>query len=122
VVVHDGRYHLFLSTQAHTFAPGLVAPTGLYGFTAPALRGPYSPIGGTGLVLANPDAEPTQAYSWMVLPDLSVVAFVDLHSLGGVPPAEVAAAGAAVARGHFGGTIAPVHRLRIEDGVARLAD
>jgi levansucrase len=119
VVVHDGRYHLFFSTQARTFAPGVSGPTGLYGFVAPALRGPYTPLNGSGLVVRNPAAEPSQAYSWLVLPDLRVAAFVDLHSLGGRTPDEVTAAGTDVARRHFGGTAAPVVRLRIAGTTAR---
>jgi levansucrase len=120
-VVHGGRYHLFISTQARTFAPGVAGPTGLYGFSAPALRGPYEPLNVSGVVLRNPDAEPTQAYSWLVMPDLRVASFVDAHSLRGRTADEVAAAGAAEARRHFGGTLAPVVRLRLDGGTAGLA-
>lgn len=114
VVVHGGRHHLFISTQARTFAPGVTGPTGLYGFVAPALAGPYRPLNGSGLVLRNPPAEPYQAYSWLVLPDLRVAAFVDMHSLGGRTPDDVTAAGPETARRHFGGTLAPFVRLRID--------
>ena len=55
----------------------------LYGFVAPALAGPWEPVNGSGLVLRNPEAEPLQAYSWLVLPDLRVTSFVDCHSLAG---------------------------------------
>jgi levansucrase len=118
MVVHDGAHYLFFSTQRHTFAPGIEGPTGLYGFVAPALGGPYEPLNGSGLVLRNPDAEPTQAYSWLVLPDLRVVSFADLHSLAGLSPAQVAAGGPGLARRHFGGTLAPVHRLRLAGATA----
>ncbi|MGD9694440.1 MAG: glycoside hydrolase family 68 protein [Thermoleophilia bacterium] len=121
LVVHGGRYHLLFSTQARTFAPGLDAPTGLYGFVAPALRGPYRPINGSGLVLRNPPGEPSQAYSWMVLPDLRVVAFVDAYDLGGRSAEELAAAGPQEARRHFGGTIAPLQRIRLDGDRAGLA-
>jgi levansucrase len=121
VVVHEGGYHLFFSTQRRTFAPGTTGPTGLYGFVAPALRGPYAPLNGSGLVLRNPDAEPAQAYSWLVLPDLRVTSFVDVHSLAGAGVDEVVAAGADVARRHFGGTIAPVVRLWLDGATAGLA-
>jgi levansucrase len=121
LVVHDGRYHLFASTQARTFAPGVAGPTGLYGFVAPALRGPYVPLNGSGVVLRNPDAEPTQAYSWLVLPDLRVASFVDAHSLGGRTVEEVTAAGAGHARRHFGGTLAPIVRLWLDGDAAGLA-
>jgi levansucrase len=78
IVVIDGVYHLFWSTQASVFAPGTMAPTGLYGMVAPAIAGPWTPIGGSGLVLANPIAAPAQAYSWLVAADRTVTSFVDL--------------------------------------------
>ena len=121
LVVRDGRYHLFFSTQTRTFAPGVTGPTGLYGFVAPALRGPYEPLNGSGVVLRNPDEEPSQAYSWLVLPDLRVASFVDAHSLGGASADEIAAAGPEVARRHFGGTLAPIVRLRLDGASAGLA-
>lgn len=114
VVVAGGAYYLFFSTQRRTFAPGVPGPTGLYGFVAPALRGPYTPLNGSGLVLANPRAEPAQAYSWFVLPDLRVASFIDFHSLGGQPPERIASSGAVLARRHFGGTIAPLHQLALD--------
>jgi levansucrase len=106
VVVHDGGYHLFFSTQRGTFAPGVSGPTGLYGFVAPALRGPYAPVNGSGLVLRNPDSAPAQAYSWLVLPDLRVASFVDVQPL---------------APRHFGGTLAPIHRVWLDGATAGLA-
>jgi levansucrase len=113
MVVHGGRYYLFISTQRRTFAPGTTGPNGLYGFVAARFRGPYSPLNGSGLVLQNPDAEPAQAYSWTVLPDLRVASFVDFHSLGGRSPRDLAAAGVDVARQHFGGTVAPLWHLTL---------
>ena len=105
VVHHGGRYYCFWSTQAKVFAEGVPAgPTGLYGMVADSLTGPWQPLNGTGLVFANPASAPYQAYSWLVLDDLSVLSFVDRPGLFGGPnvasPAE---------RG-FGGTpAAPVH-------------
>lgn len=119
-VVHGGLHYLFISTQRRTFAPGVSGPNGLYGFVSDALLGPYEPVNGSGLVLRNPDEEPYQAYSWLVLPDLSVASFVDMHSLGGRSPAEIDAAGDAIARAHFGGSIAPVLRLDIRGTVVEL--
>lgn len=83
VVVRDGRYYLFWSTQASVFAPGIDAPTGLYGMVADRLLGPYRPLNGTGLVLANPAAAPAQAYSWLVLDDLRISSFIDAIGQGG---------------------------------------
>lgn len=120
IVVRDGHYYLFFSTQRRTFAPGVTGPNGLYGFVAPTIRGPYAPINGSGLVLQNPVDEPVQAYSWLVLPDLRVASFIDFHSLDGRTPDQVAAAGVDEARKHFGGTIAPIQRLALDGSRATL--
>jgi levansucrase len=113
VVVRDGCYYLFFSTQRRTFHPSLSGPTGLYGFVGQTLLGPYEPLNGSGLVLRNPPEEPFQAYSWLVLNDLRAVSFVDAHSLEGKHPDDLQAAGID-ARRHFGGTIAPVLRLVLD--------
>jgi len=114
VVVHAGRYYLFFSTQARTFHPHVPGPTGLYGFVGDSLRGPYQPLNGSGLVLRNPPAEPFQAYSWLVLGDLSVSSFVDSFALGGRHPDELEAQGPQAVRAHFGGTLAPPVRLVLD--------
>lgn len=54
IVLRDSTYYLFFSTQRHTFHPAGCAPTGLYGFAAPSLTGPYEPLNGFGLVIQNP--------------------------------------------------------------------
>lgn len=78
VILHDGLYYLFWSTQRHVFNPaGPTGPTGLYGMVAETLDGTWRPLNGSGLVFANPDGAPAQAYSWLVLPDLSVCSFID---------------------------------------------
>ena len=107
-VAHAGRTYLFWSTQAKVFAPGLAAPTGLYGLVADRFGEPWRPLNGHGLVFANPDAAPAQAYSWQVLPNLSVWGFADLLGLAHAPrdPAE--------RRRHFAGAPAPVLRLEID--------
>lgn len=117
VVVADGRYYLFFSTQTRTFHPEVSGPTGLYGFVAPTLFGPWQPINRSGLVLSNPVEEPAQAYSWMVLPDLRVTSFVDYHSLAGVSMDGIDAGGL---RRHFGGTLAPELRLAVDGARAHL--
>jgi levansucrase len=108
VIVHDSWYYLFFSTQRHAFHPADRAPTGLYGFAAPSLTGPYEPLNGSGLVLQNPSIEPDQAYAWLVLPDLRVVSFANYRSHQGM---DLRSAGATRARAGFGGTIAPMLRL-----------
>jgi len=111
LVWHEGRYYAFWATQRDTFAPGLRhAPNGLYGMVADSLLGPYRPLNGSGLVLANPASEPLQTYSWFVSADLVVSSFIDIWGLGGAPcPTETAA----LAR-HFGGVPAPLLRLEID--------
>lgn len=97
-IFREGRYYLFWSTQAHVFNPdGPIGPTGLYGMSAPAIDGPWTPINGSGLVFANPANAPAQSYSWLVLPDLSVTSFIDNWG-GGEERC-------------FGGTFAPFLRL-----------
>lgn len=116
VVVHGGCYYCFWSTQAKAFADdGPAGPTGLYGMVADALAGPWHPLNGSGLVVANPAAFPHQAYSWLVLHDLTVISFVDFAGLA------VAPADAIDARRHFGGTPAPELRLRLDGDRAVLA-
>lgn len=112
VVVHRSSYYLFFSTHRHSFHPPGSAPTGLYGFVAPSLTGPYRPLNGSGLVLRNPAEEPDQAYAWLVLPDLKVVSFLNYRSIGGPDPWQ---AGPAEARAAFGGTIAPVLELTLRE-------
>ena len=104
IVVHQGRYYLFWSTQTKVFADdGPAGPNGLYGMVADRFGDVWRPLNGTGLVLANPVEAPFQAYSWLVLDDLSVVSFLDVVGLDRLPR------DAAEARAHFGGTpAAPV--------------
>lgn len=120
LVRHEGLYYLFFSTQARTFHPEVAGVTGLYGFVGDALDGDWAPLNGSGLVLANPEDEPFQAYSWLVLHDLTVCSFIDFHSLGGRHPDDLETPGAA--REHFGGTLAPFERLQLDDTRARLVD
>jgi levansucrase len=111
VVFHESRYYLFLVTQRHTFHPPACAPTGLYGFVAPSLTGPYEPLNGSGLVIRNPSDEPDQAYAWWVLPDLRAVSFVNYRSADG---RDMRQTRAREARACFGGTIAPVVQLALD--------
>jgi levansucrase len=111
VVVHESRYYLFLVTQRHNFHPPGSAPTGLYGFVASSLTGPYEPLNGSGLVIRNPSDEPDQAYAWWVLPDLRAMSFVNYRAAEG---ADMRHAAAVEARARFGGTIAPVLQLTLD--------
>ncbi|SEG95253.1 levansucrase [Nonomuraea solani] len=118
VVVHRSWYYLFFSTQRHSFHPADRAPTGLYGFAAPGLTGPYEPLNGSGLVIQNPAAEPDQAYAWLVLPDLHVAGFANYRSRQG---GDLRHAEATEARAHFGGTIAPMLKLTLNGTTTSVA-
>jgi levansucrase len=117
VFVRDGLYYLFWSTQKQVFNPqGVQGPTGLYGMVAPSFFGPYQPLNGTGLVLANPSEEPLQAYAWQVLPSLEVVSFVDYWGLkGGDPKTDLA-----LKARQFGGSIAPSSFLELQGSTTRI--
>lgn len=55
---------------------------------ADSMQGPWRPLNGSGLVLANPADRPFQTYSWFVDASLTVCSFVDMlpdGSFGGVP-------------------------------------
>lgn len=117
VVLHSGRYYLFWSTQRSVFACAAGSgPTGLYGMVAAALAGPYVPLNGSGLVAANPDAEPFQAYSWLVQSSLEVVSFVDHWGLRGA----VLADHPELVESQFGGTPAPRFSIALGSDSATL--
>ncbi len=118
VLFRDGLYYLFWSTQRHVFNPdGPTGPTGLYGMVADELFGPWRPLNGTGLVAANPEAEPRQAYSWWVLDTLEVVSFVDHWGLSG----REFEAHPELKRAQFGGIPAPRFRIRLDGDRAEVA-
>lgn len=104
LVFHAKHYYAFWSTQTATFAPVLRhAPGGLYGMVADSMAGPWRPLNGTGLVLANPADLPQQTYSWYVDASLTVCSFVDVLS-GGI----------------FGGVPAPLLQLELDGARAAL--
>lgn len=118
VVVRGGRYYLFWSTQRHTFAPGGIdGPNGLYAMVADRLEGPYRPVNGTGLVAANPAAEPIQSYSWWVTGEGEVWSFVDYWGLQGRTIKDHPE----LVRSQFGGTPAPVFSLHFAGDSVTLA-
>lgn len=116
IVRHRGLSYLFWSTQASVFAPGINAPTGLYGAVAGGIGAPWRLLNGHGLVLANPVEAPWQAYSWWVVPNLQVASFIDYR---GSPTGNENAKPRS--RGCFGGTFAPFLRLHLDGATARLA-
>lgn len=110
IVEHLGLLYLFWSTQRGVFAPGITAPTGLYGAVASDLAGPWRLLNGSGLVLSNPVEAPTQCYSWWVLPDLSVASFIDYWG-----PVDESRPEMETRRERFGGTFAPFLQIALED-------
>lgn len=108
VVVQNGRYYLFWSTQTRTFAPDSVkGPNGLYAMVANSLAGPWAPVNGSCLVAGNPAGEPTQGYSWWVTGEGEVWSFIDHWGMQG----RSFDAHPELLRAQFGGTPAPVFRL-----------
>ena len=119
VVYHQGCYYAFWATQRSTFTPCLShAPNGLYGMVSDSLMGDYRPLNGSGLVLANPDEEPLQSYSWFVTRELLVSSFVDFRGLKG----ESVPADHVEANRLFGGVPAPLLKLTIDGDRCKLAE
>lgn len=115
--VHARLYYLFWSSHSGVFAPNVAAgPTGLYGMVGPSLFGPFEPLNGSGLVLANPASEPRQCYAWQVLPSLDVVSFIDYWGVEGRDIEGDAALKAA----QFGGTLAPVMKISLSGATSRI--
>lgn len=114
MIARGGAYYLFWSTLASVFAPRVAAPTGLYAMVGRTAAGPFEPVNGSGLVLANPRAAPEQAYSWLVLPDWSVASFAAFPGVGDLPADPVAA------RACFAGGPAPLLRLEAQGTDVRL--
>ncbi len=111
LVHRDARYYLFWSTQRHTFGPRTVAgPNGIYGAVADRIGGPWRMVNGNGLVAANPLDEPTQSYSWWVTGEDEVWSFIDYWGMQGRTLADHPD----LVRSQFGGTPAPVFRLRYD--------
>lgn len=123
----DGRYYLFFSSGGlFRFDPQLsdvpaAESAGLYGFVADELQGPYVPLNGTGLVLANPPAAPAQGYSFQVLPGGYVIFFIDFYRTGtaGFPRFQDDLDEAWFEE-RFGGTLAPLVQIGIEGDQTRL--
>ena len=117
MLARSGLYYLFWSSQRSVFAEsGPKGPTGLYGMVGRSVTGPFKPLNGSGLVIANPEKEPRQAYCWQVLDSLEVVSFVDHWGLQGRDPLV----DPVLNREQFGGTIAPMLRIEINGSETRL--
>ncbi|GGD09421.1 glycoside hydrolase family 68 protein [Pontibacillus salipaludis] len=114
IVVEDGEYYLFTNTHKHKFGPGLAGEDGLYGFNADSLKGDYQPLNESGLVIANPEEDPFQAYSWMVMPNMNVLSFANFDNLNGLEIGDLGAQSEDYQFNHFGGTLAPTLQLDVD--------
>lgn len=128
-VFHDGKYYLFVSSHIGKFAPigdlQEKGAEGLYGFVSDTLRGDYQPLNGHGLVLANPEEQPFQAYSFDVVPvgettspRLLVTSFVDYPTTDDI--GAVGSYSDNVQLEGFGGTLAPTIELGLNDTEAQI--
>lgn len=93
IIYDKGRYYLFTSTHDRTFVEDLKYkyPEGMYGFVASSLSGPYQPLNGTGLVIADPPADSLQNYAWKAVSvggdNLEVISFINKGNSGTISPA-----------------------------------
>ena len=116
IIYRDGLYYLFWCTQRHTFVAGDAnGPDGLYGMVSDHLVGPYRPLNGTGLVLANPNSEPHQAYAWWVMGDGAVTSFTHYWGMTGRRLADHPE----LLRLQFGGGVAPFVLLQFDGDQVR---
>ena len=113
VVVKGNQYYLFTKTHHNKFAEGIDAPEGLYGFVSESLTAEYKPLNGTGLVIANPDDNPYQSYSWMVMSNGTVISYVDYVDVDGKDIQEIGEQSTEYQIEHFGGMLAPSIKLSI---------
>ena len=120
-VFQDDKWYLFTISHKFTFAPGLSGPDALYGFVGDSMYGDYEPLNESGLVIANPEEQPFQAYSWLAMPqgdDILVESFenfiglddtshgsINLKGVGNLPPEEQ--------KELFRGTLAPSLKVQL---------
>jgi levansucrase len=92
LIYQGGRYYLFFTTHSRTFLEDLKFkhPDGLYGFVADAPQGPYRPLNGTGLALANRPEDTLQNYAWKATPigggDAVVLSYINRRDSGTISP------------------------------------
>jgi len=126
VVVMDGSYYLFFDSHKFTFPDGLEGPDGMYGFVAESLRGDYEPLNGSGLVLANPEDQPFQTYSWMPVPyddtHIAVLSYYNYHDLDGTTLTGVGDLTRAKKQAKFGGTFAPTVVVELDGSSTELVE
>lgn len=124
IVNEDDAYYLLFTTHSHTFDPELSdAPEGLYGFVADELFGDYEPLNEGGLVAGNPDEDPYQAYSWMMLPDGQVLSFFQYFGLEeGQGLDYVGSQSPEFQLERFGGTFAPTLLVELDGSTTSIVE
>lgn len=120
IIVKGNQYYLFAKTHHEKFAPGLDAPEGLYGFVSGSLFGGYKPLNGSGLVISNPKDNPYQAYSWMVMPNGTVISFVNYVHVEGKDIQQIGEQTPDYQKDHFGGMLAPSLKISMADDKTRI--
>jgi len=125
LVVHEGRYYLFVSSHVDTFASGLAGYDALYGFVADSVGGDYQPLNDSGLVVTNPATAPFQAYSWLAVPcgdELLVQGFLNYPELAVESLDEIGALSDDEQRRAFAGSLTPTLRVELEGDRTRIVD
>lgn len=120
IIVKGNNYYLFTKTHPEKFATNLSAPEGLYGFMSKTLIGGYKPLNESGLVIANPTDNPYQAYSWMVMPNGTVISFVNYVHVDGKDIYQIGDQPAEYQMEHFGGMLAPSLKISITGDVTNI--
>lgn len=121
IVVKNGKYYLFTDSHINKYAEGLKGPEGLYGFVSDKLGEGYEPLNGSGLVIANPKNNPYQAYSWLVLPNLTVVGFAHFGDLGEMAIGDVGNQSPEYQFEHWGGTLPPTVKIALNGDTTKIA-
>ena len=116
-----GCYYLFISTQSRTFHPDVRRRPGCTASSPTPCSVRTDRSTGTARVFVNPPSRPRQAYSWLVLNDLSVVGFVDAYGYDGDTDEMVLTERRDARRAEFGGTFSPTVHIGLDGDRARLA-
>jgi levansucrase len=90
---------------------------------ADTLDGPFEPLNGTGLVIANPPDAQFQAYSWMGHPNGVVTSFFQFFDIGDVGDIDyIGDQSPEFQLEHFGGTFAPSIHVEFDGDTTRIVE
>lgn len=120
LIERHGTYYLFATVHDRGFADGITAPHGLYGWWAPALDSPFTPLNGSGLVLTNPPEEPAQMSSWLVLRNGWVVGSAAYSDTQGRSLEDLAAGNPDWMADHYLGTLSTWTHLSVSRDGTRI--